>query len=62
MSALNKLTERMVSYSDELIDEFIQNVQKENGVILNKEKAIEALDNLSGLFLAFSKQTKSNEQ
>jgi len=52
----------MVSYSDELIDEFIQNVQKENGVILNKEKAIEALDNLSGLFLAFSKQTKSNEQ
>jgi len=47
----------MFKYSDKLIQEAIKNFKEENGLDISVETAIEYLDGLSGLFLAFAKKT-----
>ncbi len=45
----------MPEYSEKLIEEAITCFKEENGILLTREKAIEYLDGLAGLFLAFRK-------
>ena len=42
------------SFSEELIGSAIEVFQEEDGVLLSREEAIEALNSLGGLFLAFA--------
>lgn len=48
----------MFKFSQKLINETIQ-IFKEEGVKFTQEQAEEALENLSGLFLAFSSKNKN---
>ena len=41
------------TFSQELVDETIRCFLEENGLVLSQNEAIEALNNLAGLFLAF---------
>jgi hypothetical protein len=41
-------------FSEELIQKIINVFQKEDGVLLSREKAIEALDSFADLYLAFA--------
>jgi len=50
----------MFKYSDKLIDECIKNFKEENDLDISVETAIEYLDGLSGLFLAFANIKKTN--
>lgn len=46
----------MAQFSQKLIDETIRIFKEEDGVEFTKEQAEEALENLSELYLAFSKK------
>lgn len=43
-----------MKYSKELIDRFKKEFKEKNGVEFTDEEANEALDNMAGLYLAFS--------
>ena len=45
----------MCKFSEELIEETIKCFWEENGLVISKETAIEYLNNLAGLYLAFAK-------
>jgi len=47
----------MYKFSEELIEETIRAFKEEDNVEFSREQAIEALNDLSGLFLAFSKKS-----
>lgn len=48
----------MTKYSEKLIEETILCFKEENNLLITKETAIEYLDRLAELFLAFSKKTE----
>ncbi len=48
----------MTEYSEDLILSTIKCFAEENGCLLTREMAIEYLNNLSGLFIAFLKISK----
>ncbi len=48
----------MFKYSDKLIKETQKVFKEEEGLDISKETAVEYMDQLSGLFLAFSKRQK----
>jgi len=50
----------MGTYSKELIDRTIEHFAEEHNHHISEEIAIEYLDSMAGLYLAFSKQTEKD--
>lgn len=48
----------MIEFSEKLIQKTIKSFKEGYGVEFTREEASEALENLSGLFLAFAKKPK----
>lgn len=48
-------------FSQQLIDETVKCFKEENGIDVSEKQAVEILENLAGLFLAFSASSGSDD-